>query len=83
MIETLAGELDVRLPVSPEQLASAVIAMFEGFMLQKLVEPGRFSTGSFGSLLTLFVRGIAALAGEDQPSVTTEGGSLHGGAQRG
>lgn len=63
LIETQSAELGLPINGRSKDLASATIALFEGFVLQNLIDPGRFDDGFFGSILLTFFVGAAAMAG--------------------
>lgn len=54
MIEGQTRELGIALDASPVELASALIALFEGYVLQRLIDPGAFEEGFFTRLLLRF-----------------------------
>jgi AcrR family transcriptional regulator len=54
IIETQAKELGVTLDASPRELASALIALFEGHVLQRLIDPTGLEEGFFTRLLLRF-----------------------------
>jgi AcrR family transcriptional regulator len=54
IIETQSDELGVTLDASPHELASALIALFEGHVLQKLIDPKGLEEGFFVRLLLRF-----------------------------
>lgn len=63
LIETQADEAGVTLPLPADDLAAGVVAMFDGFILQQLVDPDRFHPDDFGNMLTVFLAGVSSLAG--------------------
>jgi AcrR family transcriptional regulator len=65
LIETQSVELGLPLSAPPAELASAIIAFYEGFVLQKMIDPDRFERGFIGRGLLTFAAGVAALAGAD------------------
>ena len=54
MIEAQAKELHIELDARPAELASALIALFEGHVLQRLIDPKAFNEGFFTRLLLRF-----------------------------
>jgi len=54
IIETQSAELGVTLDAPSRELASALIALFEGHVLQKLIDPTGFEEGLFTRLLLRF-----------------------------
>lgn len=57
MIESQSRELGIGLDAPPRELASALIALFEGHVLQRLIDPKSFDEGFFtGVLLRFFAR---------------------------
>lgn len=62
IIETQSAELGVNLDASPRELASALIALFEGHVLQRLIDPKGLEEGFFTRLLLRFFGRIDALS---------------------
>jgi AcrR family transcriptional regulator len=56
-----AKEQGIPILLSPEQVATAAVALNEGFILQHFVDPEEISEQSYGTLLSLFYESIAAL----------------------
>ena len=54
IIETQSTQLGVQLDASPRELASALIALFEGYVLQRLIDPKELEEGFFTRLLVRF-----------------------------
>ena len=54
MIERQSDELGIQLDAPARELASALIALFEGHVLQRLIEPKAFDEGFFTRLLLRF-----------------------------
>ncbi len=54
MIESQTSELGLVLDASPVELASSLIALFEGYVLQRLIDPGAFEEGFFTRFLLRF-----------------------------
>lgn len=54
MLESQTRELGIVLDASPIELASALVALFEGYVLQYLINPEAFEEGFFTRLLTRF-----------------------------
>lgn len=64
-----AQEIGLELPFPPEQLALMVFAMGNGIALEQLLEPEAVPEGLFGSMLTIWLAGLRALAeGETKPA---------------
>jgi AcrR family transcriptional regulator len=61
MIEVGARDLNVTLDASPHELASAVIALSEGYVLQKLIDPGALPDDFFTRALLRFFGRLGAL----------------------
>jgi AcrR family transcriptional regulator len=61
IIETQSEQLGVELDTSPSELASALIALFEGQVLQRLIDPKKFDEGFFTRLLLRFFGRLGAL----------------------
>ncbi len=68
MIEAQARELGIELDAPPPELASALIALFEGHVLQRLIDPKTFDDGFFTRLLLRF---FARFTPEDLKVATT------------
>ncbi len=54
MIEAQSRELKIELDAPASELASALIALFEGYVLQRLIDPKTFEEGFFTRLLQRF-----------------------------
>jgi AcrR family transcriptional regulator len=54
IIDTQSAELGVTLDAPSRELASALVALFEGHVLQKLIDPKGFEEGVFSRLLLRF-----------------------------
>lgn len=61
IIETQSQELGMRLDASPRELASALIALFEGHVLQRLIDPKGLEDSFFTRLLLRFFARMGAL----------------------
>jgi AcrR family transcriptional regulator len=61
LIQTHSQELGVTLDASPRELASALIALFEGHVLQRLIDPNGLEEGFFTRLLLRFFGRLGAL----------------------
>ncbi len=59
MIERQSRELGMDLDSPPRELASALIALFEGHVLQRLIDPAGFEEGFFTRLLLRFFARLA------------------------
>jgi AcrR family transcriptional regulator len=59
IIETQSAELGVTLDASSPELASALIALFEGHVLQRLIDPKTFDEGFFTRVLLRFFARLA------------------------
>jgi AcrR family transcriptional regulator len=62
LLQRRAREQGIPILLPPEQVATAAVALNEGFILQHFVDPERISEESYGSLLALFYGAIAALS---------------------
>src|SRR5215213_9840877 len=71
LIEADYARLGLPLPLAPEVLARAVVAMGNGVALERLAGPGRVPEGLLSMMAVGFLRGVAA----DDPA---EGGPDHG-----
>lgn len=65
MVESHSADLGVELNGTAEDVASGIIALFEGFILQKTIQPDRFPSGFFGDLLITYLAGVASIEGVD------------------
>ena len=65
MIASQSRELGIELDAPPRELASALIALSEGHVLQRLIEPKSFDDGFFTQVLLRF---FARLAPEKVPA---------------
>ncbi len=54
IIESQSNDVGVELDAPPDELASALIALFEGQVLQRLIDPRAFDEGFFTRLLLRF-----------------------------
>jgi AcrR family transcriptional regulator len=54
IIESQSNDVGVELDAPPDELASALIALFEGQVLQRLIDPRPFDEGFFTRLLLRF-----------------------------
>jgi hypothetical protein len=61
MIEDKAGELGLTLPMPADIIAAAVVALNDGFYLQKVVDAKRFPPDFLGQLLLQFFGGLVAV----------------------
>ncbi|MDQ3914251.1 MAG: TetR/AcrR family transcriptional regulator [Actinomycetota bacterium] len=59
MIERQSRELGMDLDSPPRELAAALIALFEGHVLQRLIDPAGFEEGFFTRLLLRFFARLA------------------------
>lgn len=59
LIESQSRELEIGLDAPSEELASALIALFEGHVLQRLIEPKTFDEGFFTQVLLRFFARLA------------------------
>lgn len=57
LIEDGAGFADVALPLPPDQLVSAAMALYDGLALQMLADPGLVQQRTLGAALSLIVPG--------------------------
>jgi AcrR family transcriptional regulator len=63
VVRKQAADLDVPLPHdAAPAIASAALALSEGFVLQRLIDKEAFPDGSYGLLMELFLSGLIALA---------------------
>jgi AcrR family transcriptional regulator len=62
VIETQSKELGVALDASPPELASALIALFEGHVLQRLIDPKGLEEAFFARLLVRFFGRLGVLS---------------------
>jgi AcrR family transcriptional regulator len=67
MIEAQQRELGIELDAPASELASALIALFEGYVLQRLIDPKTFDDGFFTRLLLRF---FARFTREDLKAAT-------------
>jgi AcrR family transcriptional regulator len=72
IIETQSEELGVVLDASPHELASALIALFEGHVLQRLIDPKGLEEGFFTRLLLRFFGRLGAFSTMNPDRVTAE-----------
>jgi AcrR family transcriptional regulator len=59
-----ARELDVELPVSPEQIARMIVAMANGIALEKLLDPEDLPDELYVTMLTAVMTGLGVAAAE-------------------
>jgi AcrR family transcriptional regulator len=60
LIEADYARLGLALPMAPEVLARAVVAMGNGVALERLADPGRVPEGLLSTMAVAFLRGVAA-----------------------
>ena len=60
LIEADYARLGLPLPLAPEVLARAVVAMGNGVALERLADPGRVPEGLLATMAVGFLRGVAA-----------------------
>jgi AcrR family transcriptional regulator len=60
LIEADYARLGLALPLAPEVLARAVVAMGNGVALERLTDPGRVPEGLLSTMAIAFLRGAAA-----------------------
>jgi AcrR family transcriptional regulator len=60
LIEADYARLGLPLPLAPEVLARAVVAMGNGIALERLADPGRVPEGLLSTMAVGFLRGVAA-----------------------
>src|SRR5215211_3433525 len=60
LIEADYARLGLPLPLAPEVLARAVVAMGNGVALERLADPGRVPDGLLSTMALGFLRGVAA-----------------------
>jgi BetI-type transcriptional repressor, C-terminal len=68
MIQTQADALGISLDTQAEELAGTLIAVFEGYVLQKLIDPQLLPADFFARLLVRFFGRLAELERHQQPS---------------
>lgn len=66
MIASQVDELGIKLDVSPRELASTLIALFEGHVLQRLIDPQGLEEGFFTRLLLRFFARMGAVPEEER-----------------
>jgi AcrR family transcriptional regulator len=59
LIEADYARLGLALPLAPEVLARAVVAMGNGIALERLADPGRVPEGLLSTMAVAFLRGLA------------------------
>ena len=59
LIEADYARLGLALPLAPEVLARAVVAMGNGVALERLADPGRVPEGLLSTMAVAFLRGLA------------------------
>lgn len=64
LLQRRAKEQGIPILLPPEQVATAAVALNEGFILQHFVDPEQISQESYGSLLSLFYGALAALSAQ-------------------
>jgi len=62
IIESQSEQLGIEVDAPPYELASALIALFEGQVLQRMIDPKRFDEGFFTRLLLRFFSRLGAPA---------------------
>lgn len=62
LIQAQADESGVYFPLPAEELAVGVVALIDGFVLQQVIEPARFTAPQFANLLAVFLAGAGALS---------------------
>jgi AcrR family transcriptional regulator len=68
LIDQQSKELGVKLDATPQELATALVALFEGFVMQKLIAPGVFPNDFFSRLVIRFFARLGAFDTEaDRP----------------
>jgi AcrR family transcriptional regulator len=65
-IQARFAALGVPMSMSPENLATVVIALVDGLSIEQLTEPGAVPEDLFGQVLSLFEAGMAARSKEPQ-----------------
>ena len=60
LIEADYARLGLPLPLAPEVLARAVVAMGNGIALERLADPGRVPEGLLSTMAVAFLRGVTA-----------------------
>ena len=72
MIEAKSKELNITLPMPAEDIAAAVIALSDGFYLQKVVDAKRFPPDFLGRILLMFFGGLLAIGNQSVSEVLQE-----------
>ena len=72
MIEAKSKELNLSLPMPAEDVATAVIALSDGFHLQKVVDATRFPPDFLGRILLSFFGGLVAMGSRPLSEVLQE-----------
>jgi AcrR family transcriptional regulator len=72
MIEAKSKELNLSLPMPAEDIAAAVIALSDGFYLQKVVDAKRFPPDFLGRVLLMFFGGLVAIGTQPVSQVLQE-----------
>jgi AcrR family transcriptional regulator len=67
MIERQSAELEIQLDAPPQELASALIALFEGHVLQRLIDPKAFEAEFFNRLLLRFFASLTSQPSSAEP----------------
>ncbi len=60
LVERAAAEHGVQLPISPESLATAVLALSNGLAIERLADPDSVPTELFGAVLNLMLGALDA-----------------------
>lgn len=81
MIEAKSKELNLSLPMPAEDIAAAVIALSDGFYLQKVVDTNRFPPDFLGRILLMFFGGLVAIGTQPVSQVLQER-VVQGGAEK-
>jgi AcrR family transcriptional regulator len=62
-VEKVEIEFGVRLPIASEQVASIIMAMTDGFVLQRLADSDRLPAALLAESINVFLTGLMAVAG--------------------
>ena len=66
-IERQSRDLEIQLDAPSQELASALIALFEGHVLQRLIDPKAFEAGFFTRLLLRFFASLPSQPSSAEP----------------
>ena len=72
LVQSEAERLGLLLPVPAGELAATIIAMCDGFALQRLAEPSRFGPESLANMFSVLFAGVLAMSSSDAPDAARE-----------